>query len=264
MTSSLPIKRLAVLVSIGRHPASGRARRNDLDARAVELAQRLPASEIHLLHAGNPDDACLRAFLGTGVAQLDVLPVQEGSNVAPALADALRSLRPDLVLCGARGERGFASGFLPYAIAAALDLPLVGHVCAIERNDQAFRVTCAEGAGRRRIYEVREGVLTIGERAPAPRQIAFAGARSGRIHVVSVVAPALPFEKWTERAARRRAPRLRRAGVHATADARLQAAMETRTGAGNVLQGLSSAEAAERLLEWLATVGAAPRGRKPS
>jgi electron transfer flavoprotein alpha/beta subunit len=46
---------VAVLLSVGRHPASGRSRRADLDARALELALRLGNSvRLHAIHAGDP------------------------------------------------------------------------------------------------------------------------------------------------------------------------------------------------------------------
>lgn len=47
---------VAVLVSIGRHPTTGRARRAEQDARGLELAlameAELPGTRISVLHAG--------------------------------------------------------------------------------------------------------------------------------------------------------------------------------------------------------------------
>ncbi len=43
---------VAILVSVGRHPASGRARRAPSDARALELAFGLPPGRRDALHAG--------------------------------------------------------------------------------------------------------------------------------------------------------------------------------------------------------------------
>jgi electron transfer flavoprotein beta subunit len=45
--------KVAVLLSVGRHPASGRTRRAPLDARALELALRLPDADISAVHAGD-------------------------------------------------------------------------------------------------------------------------------------------------------------------------------------------------------------------
>ncbi|HAQ85137.1 MAG TPA: electron transfer flavoprotein subunit beta, partial [Pseudomonas sp.] len=40
------------LVSVGAHPTSGRPRRAEQDARAVELGLRLVGDQLQLLHAG--------------------------------------------------------------------------------------------------------------------------------------------------------------------------------------------------------------------
>ena len=47
---------VAVLVSVGRHPVTGRARRADQDARGVELTLSLAGARISLLHAGALDE----------------------------------------------------------------------------------------------------------------------------------------------------------------------------------------------------------------
>ena len=41
------------LVSIGIHPASGRPRRAEQDARAVELGLQMAGDKLQVLHAGN-------------------------------------------------------------------------------------------------------------------------------------------------------------------------------------------------------------------
>jgi len=66
---------IAVLLSVGRHPASGRARRADLDARALELALGLAdTARVHAIHAGDPQEPALREYLGMGIGRLTVLP----------------------------------------------------------------------------------------------------------------------------------------------------------------------------------------------
>ena len=42
------------LVSVGRHPQSGRARRAEQDGRAVELGLKLAGKNLTVVHAGNP------------------------------------------------------------------------------------------------------------------------------------------------------------------------------------------------------------------
>ena len=63
---------VAILVSAGAHSLSGRPRRADLDARAIELALRLsPSAPLHVVHAGDPKEAALRDYLGAGNRNLD-------------------------------------------------------------------------------------------------------------------------------------------------------------------------------------------------
>jgi len=61
------------LVSIGAHPTSGRPRRADQDARAVELGLQLAGDKLQVLHAGDIHEPALRAYLGMGLEQLHVL-----------------------------------------------------------------------------------------------------------------------------------------------------------------------------------------------
>ena len=51
------------LVSIGAHPSSGRARRAEQDARAVELGLQLAGDNLQVVHAGDPREEALRAYL---------------------------------------------------------------------------------------------------------------------------------------------------------------------------------------------------------
>src|SRR5258708_2396946 len=109
---------VAILLSIGRHPASGRSRRADLDARALELALRLgPSIQLHAIHAGDPAEPALADYLGMGLQSLTVLKQPRGADVLPALAAHLTALKPGLILAGTAAEIGEGSGMLPYLLA---------------------------------------------------------------------------------------------------------------------------------------------------
>ncbi len=85
---------VAVLVSIGRHPVTGRARRADQDARGVELAMSLDKARITLLHAGTLDEeseGALRGYLGMGFPALTLVEQPRGADVIPALASTRRA-----------------------------------------------------------------------------------------------------------------------------------------------------------------------------
>ena len=60
------------LVSVGAHPTSGRPRRAEQDARAVELGLQLAGDNLHVLHAGDAEEPALRGYLGMGVDELQI------------------------------------------------------------------------------------------------------------------------------------------------------------------------------------------------
>ena len=101
---------VAVLLSVGRHPASGRARRAELDSRALELALRLAAASagdgapvrVHAVHAGSPAEPALRDYLGMGVERLTVLDIPASADPLAPLIAHLAARRPSLVLAGMR------------------------------------------------------------------------------------------------------------------------------------------------------------------
>ncbi|NVZ75656.1 electron transfer flavoprotein subunit beta, partial [Pseudomonas gingeri] len=72
------------LVSIGAHPTSGRARRAEQDARAVELGLQLAGDDLQVVHAGDVAEPALRAYLGMGLDELRVLEQPAGADALPA------------------------------------------------------------------------------------------------------------------------------------------------------------------------------------
>ena len=147
---------IAVLLSVGSHPASGRARRAPLDAQALELALRLTesgqtATRIHALHAGNPAEPALRDYLGMGLDRLEVLETAPGADPVPALTARLRELAPALILAGSVAEGGEDSGMVPYLIAQALNRTLVPDIVGIDVTDAEAALTQALPRGQRRL-----------------------------------------------------------------------------------------------------------------
>lgn len=244
--------RVAVLLSVGRHPASGRARRAPLDARALEMALGMPGADIHAIHAGDPGEPSLRDYLGMGLGRLTVLAVPQGSDPVPALAAHLRQLAPDIVLCGGRAEGGEDSGMVPYLIAQALGFAVVADVAAIDMGGEHAGLTQALPRGKRRLVQTRAPVVAaVSPAAPAPRQIAFARARRGVIDTVAADAPADIFLADAEiRPWRPRPKRMRLAAATSAAD-RLKAMTETKSGEGAVMINPSPEEAARAIYAYL-------------
>ena len=92
--------KVTVLVSVGQHPVSGRSRRADADARAVEMALSIPNAEVSLIHAGDASESALREYLGMGIASLTVLALEPGMDALPLLRQHLYQHQPDLILTG--------------------------------------------------------------------------------------------------------------------------------------------------------------------
>lgn len=169
------------LVSIGAHPSSGRARRAEQDARAVELGLQLAGDNLQVVHAGDPHEEALRAYLGMGLDHLDVLEQPVGADVLGVLGDYLRNAGAQLVLAGSQAETGEGSGMLPFLLAEKLGWPLVVGLAEVESIDNGTaQVLQALPRGQRRRLKVRLPLLaTVDNAAPKPRQSAFGPARRG-------------------------------------------------------------------------------------
>ena len=248
---------IAVLVSVGRHPASGRARRADRDARALELALRLssPARPC-VVHAGDPREPALQDYLGMGIESLTVLDLAPGTDPIPALSEHLKTLRPQLVLAGAAAEAGECSGIVPYALAAALDAALAADIADIAlAGDRIDLLQALPRGRRRRLSTALPAVVTVGAAAPAARPFAFGRARRGRLEIVEATA-ALDAERarWSLRPARPRPKRLAVASGGSAAE-RLRAATEMAAGRGRLLVDPPPAEAARAIWDYLVAEG---------
>ena len=256
---------IAVLLSVGSHPASGRARPAPLDAQALKLALRLleagQATRIHALHAGNPSEPALRGYLGMGLDRLDVLETAPGTDPVPALAARLRELAPALILTGAVAEGGEDSGMVPYLIAQALNHTLVPDIIGIEFTNNEAALTQALPRGQRRLVETSLPlVATLHSSAPAARQSAFARARRGTIDVTIDVRPATVtandefLAECTVRPWRPR-PKLMRVQRGGSALDRMKAATETKTGQGQLMVQPTPDEAAIAIYDCLVQQG---------
>ncbi|PMR74986.1 electron transfer flavoprotein subunit beta [Billgrantia endophytica] len=262
---------VAVLVSVGRHPVTGRARRADQDARGLELALSLaafrPDSRVRLLHAGQRDDdneTALRGYLGmargvgTGLERLTLLEQPEGADVVPALAERLAATPPQLVVTGARAEQGEGSGLLPYVLAERLGWPLVNGLVEVESiEDDRMTLLQALPRGQRRRIQVRlPAVVTVDGAAAPARQSAFGPARRGSIKVEAALAvPDEAFAGWTLSPARKRPRRLKIVKSASARDRFKAAAGKAQGGGGQLLTDVTPEQAAEAILRLLEEEG---------
>ena len=279
------------LVSLGQHPVSGRLRRAEQDARALELCLALErqsapgAVSLSAWHAsdseiapGSEQDQALRGYLGMGLESLTLVtpdslqaePLKAADSQAaaidqpvidvwPLLVTRLKQAAPQLVVCGGQGETGEGSGLLPHLLAESLGWPLVEGIVAIESCD-GVHLTALQALprGQRRRLRVKlPALVSVDSAAPAARQSAFAQARRGELS-------SLPSGELVHDAqagafgvapARKRPKRLKRIKATSARDRFKAAAAKAEGGGGKRLEGVSAEEGAAEILKLLREEG---------
>ncbi|MFM0174040.1 electron transfer flavoprotein subunit beta/FixA family protein [Paraburkholderia sediminicola] len=249
--------KIAVLVSVGRHPVSGTARYSRNDAAALSMALSLARTHnatLDVLHAGDPSNPALKEYLALGARSVEVLeiattPELQADATAP-LAARLRGY--DLVLTGTRAEGAFDSGMLPYRVANALEMPLVGAAVDITLRDGCAEVRQFMPKGLRRRVEVRlPALIAVHPLANAAPTYAYARLREGTIRPVATQAAANPDDlTWTVRPAVAKPVRLA-AAEKRSGHARMLSATTTESRGGSVVIEGSSVEKAQVILAYL-------------
>ncbi len=246
------------LVSIGIHPASGRSRRAEQDARAVELGLQLAGDNLQVLHAGDPHEPALRAYLGMGLDELHVLEQPQGADALPVLCDYVREAGVQLVLAGGQAETGEGSGMLPYLLAEQLGWPLLVGIAHIESIHNGVAVVLqALPRGQRRRLRVRLPFMaTVDNAAPKARQSAYGPATRGlvEVQVVEAIADDLSTNAVLQ-PAKPRPKRLKVIKAKSGAERMKAATAKAAAGSGQVLKGLSTEESAQAILNVLVEEG---------
>ncbi|PRY06673.1 drug:proton antiporter [Paraburkholderia sp. BL25I1N1] len=249
--------KIAVLVSVGRHPVSGTARYSRNDAAALTLALSLARTHnatLDVLHAGDPSNPALKEYLALGARSVEVLEIaatpELQTDAAAPLVARLRGY--DLVLTGTRAEGAFDSGMLPYRVANALEMPLVGAAVDITLRDGCAEVRQFMPKGLRRRVEVRlPALIAVHPLANAAPTYAYARLREGTIRPVAAPAAANPDDlAWTVRPAAAKPVRLA-AAEKRSGHARMLSATTTESRGGSVVIEGSSVEKAQVILAYL-------------
>lgn len=260
--------KIATLVSIGQHPASGRARCADTDSRALSLAARLAAGNagvsLQVLHAGPVSDPVnsevLRRYLGMGLSNLELIDQPADADVVPALTERLQNRDVDIILTGTRAETGEASGMTPYALAEALGMPMVPAVVGMtpQQNGEVEILQALPRGQRRRLRVKVPFVASVDAAAPESAQFAWARGQRGNLGWVSARSEHDTVMGEAEVAPARKRPK-RIAGAKKTASAaeRFKAATAKPAGKGGVVMVQESAEEkAQALYQFLIEQGA--------
>lgn len=241
---------VAVLVSAGRHPVSGKPRPCRGDAVALALGCSLTGDRLRVIHAGEAEEPALQDYLALGAGCIEVVASRPGANPLAALASLLRDV--DLILTGGQAEQGAGSGLLPYALAHALGRPIVGNVleASIESRDVKIRQFLPKGR-RRGILAPLPAVLTVHPLAPVGLRYAYARRMSGRIESVNGVMAEATSPTWTIEAARRQPVRLKAEDMTKSAHARLLSAIAVEAKGGVVAIEGTSVDKAQVMLTFL-------------
>lgn len=248
--------RVVVLLSAGRHPATGEPCPVPVELQAIALARRIAGAggTVEGLHAGGRDAAVLDA-LGHGIDRLTLVGVGVADDPLGALAATLEGRMPYLILAGRRGRGGADGGLLPYRLARALGWPIVADAIVAEFAGGETRVTQAQPRGGRRAATVRgAAVITVHPAAPAPLPYVHRARLAGRVSEAAgpALTPAMMPEGIEIRPYRARPKLIGDVGGGGSAEARLQAVSETRDAGGRVLRHPSPDEAAEAILHFVA------------
>ena len=246
---------VAVLVSAGRHPETGASRACRGDAIAMALGRKMAGDALRVVHAGGADEAALKDYLALGAATLEVVPVSSHENPISALSAHLKDV--DVILTGTRAETGAGSGLLPYALAAALNRPVIANVLSARIERQDLRIEQFLPKGRRRsIASPLNSVLSVHPLAPVSLNYAFARQQSGRISLArpstTAVQPVVldTSAAWSVEHAPRRPVRLK-AEETKSGHARMLSAVAPESKGGSVAIEGSSVEKAQMLLAYL-------------
>ena len=249
---------IITLVSVGAHPTSGRARRAEQDSRAVELGMRLAGDKLQVLHAGDPQEETLRAYLGMGLGEMTVLDQPKQADALPVLTRYLQDAGAQLVLTGSQAETGEGSGMLPFLLAERLGWPLVVGLAEVEKVENGVaQVLQALPRGQRRRLRVRLPFLaSVDNAAPVARQSAFGPARRGQLRAqdVAIVEDSLLAEAQLQ-PARPRPKRLKVIKAKTGAERMKAATAKASGGGGQVLKDVSPQEGAEAIFKLLIDEG---------
>jgi electron transfer flavoprotein beta subunit len=254
---------VTTLVSIGEHPLSGRPRRAEQDARAIELGLTLSAGKLNALYVGPAQNDettdVLRHYLGMGLGKIHIIDVPQHTDVVTTLLENFSANRPDIILTGGRAENGESSGMLPYLLAEHLNMAIVASITEIVSVDkqagQAEVLQALPRGQRRKINVSLPFIATVDMAAPVPRQSAYGWAMRGELVVQQSKACQEDVEQrqWQVNSAQKRPKRLKIIKAKTAADRFKAATAKVQGGAGKVMY--DSKESAQEILNLLISEG---------
>ncbi|MBD5770321.1 electron transfer flavoprotein subunit beta [Marinomonas colpomeniae] len=242
------------LVSIGRHPQSGRSRRAEQDGRAVELGLKLAGDNLTVVHAGDSQEPVLRQYAGMGLNALTVLSQEADGDALPLMYDFLSQSDANVLLMGIRAESGESSGMLPYLLAEKLGWPLLSRVADIVHiNQREAEVLLALPRGQRRSVTVSlPFVATIDNAAIEARQTAFGPGLRAKINLIeNQKITDDTATAWQISPAKPRPKRMKVVKAKNAADRFKAATAKPAGGGGKIMKNETPAEKAQAIFDLL-------------
>ena len=242
------------LISIGRHPQSGRPRRAEQDARAVELGLKLSAKRLEVVHAGNPDEPVLRQYAGMGLPSVTVIEQDLIVDASASIIDYVKHSGVDILLTGVRAESGESSGMMPYLLAEKLGWPMVARVADIVNveNGKATVLLALPRGQRRQVFVSLPFVASVDSAAQAPRQSAYGPGLRAKMDVYEG-SDDIDYDRvnWQVQDAKPRPKRLKVVKAKTAADRFKAATAKPQGGAGKVLKNETVDEKAKAIFDLL-------------
>ncbi|REG81588.1 electron transfer flavoprotein subunit beta [Marinomonas pollencensis] len=242
------------LVSVGRHPQSGRSRRAEQDGRAVEMGLKLAGQQLSVVHVGNPDEPVLRQYAGMGLSSLTVLKQADRFDAVPVLQRYLEQKNIDIVLTGVRSESGESSGMVPYLLAHALGWPVVARVAdivCVEKGEAQVLLALPRGQ-RRAVRVALPFIASLDLAAPPARQSAFGVGLRAKIETIESIGEVDQIRvDWQEAEAKPRAKRLKTVKAKTAAERFKAATAKPQGDAGKVLINETTQQKAQAIFDLL-------------
>lgn len=253
--------KIVALISVGKHPQSGRVRRADQDSRGVELGMKLAGLREHsleVLHAGDPQEQSLRSYAGMGLHAVKVLALDTAADAVMPLGEYLQQSAADIVLTGVRAESGESSGMMPYQLAEKLGWPIVPRVADIVSVEAGVaEVLQALPRGQRRSLKVRlPFIASVDSAAEDARQSAY-GPASRAVMDIEIVNSSTDQlrEGWSDAPARKRPKRLKVIKAKTAAERFKAATAKSQGEGGRVMQNEPAVEQAQAIFDLLKEEG---------
>jgi electron transfer flavoprotein beta subunit len=174
----------------------------------MALGLSLTPNDLRVIHCGNSGELSLQDYIAYGASKIEVMPAEVCHVPISALADALNGV--DIILTGSRAELGAGSGLLPYALAEALERPVVANVLDVtvgqgSKPEVRVRQFLPKGQ-RRQIACPLPLVIAVHPFASVSLKYAYARRMSGQIEVGASMQPedSTTLSNWAVETAPRR------------------------------------------------------------